>query len=145
MKNLILYYSYHHMNTKKIAQKMAEAIKADISDVTEFDPVKAAGYDLIGFGSGIYHGKHHDKILGFVERLSGCEGKKAFIFSSSGMIRKDYHNSLRGSLEKKGFDILDEFFCLGYDTALDSKGINRWRPDEEDLREAERFAASLIK
>lgn len=133
------------MNTEKIALKMADAIKADVLSVDKASPDVVAGYSLIGFGSGIYYGKHHEKILGFVESLSVCEDKKAFIFSTSGQIIKSYHQSLREAIKKKGFELLDEFYCLGYDTALDSKGINRWRPDEHDLKQARIFASSLVK
>ena len=63
MKILIVYMSYHHMNTEKIARAMAEVTGATLSKADEVDPGDLAGYDLIGFGSGIYGGKHHTSIL----------------------------------------------------------------------------------
>jgi len=144
MKSLIIYYSYHHMNTEKLARKMAETLKADLKEVSECDPNDISDYDLIGIGSGIYHGRHHKKIVGLAERFPDCKDKRAFIFSSSGVIQKDHHSELRRVLEGKDIEVIDDFHCLGFDTALDSEGINRWRPDEEDLRQAQRFAKSLL-
>ncbi len=57
-----------------------------------------------------------------------------------------YHRPLRRGLEKKGFEVVGEFSCRGYDTygALWLiGGLNRKHPDEQDLLRAERFAEQL--
>jgi len=46
-------------------------------------------------------------------------------------------------LKEKGFEVVGEFSCLGFDTALSSKGINIGRPNADDLKAAERFAENL--
>ena len=59
-----------------------------------------------------------------------------------------YHRPLRRALEKKGFEVVGEFSCRGYDTfgALCLiGGLNRKHPDEQDLLRAERFAEQLVE
>jgi flavodoxin len=88
--------------------------------------------------------------LDFVERLPTLENKKAFIFSTSGLgkIRffHDFDKPLIEKLQRKGFDIVGEFSCRGYDTYRITKlvgGINRGRPNAQDLQQAEDFARAL--
>jgi len=59
MKTLIVYTSVHHQNTEKVAKVMAEELKADLTPTTDAKPDTLMTGDLIGFGSGIYFGKHH--------------------------------------------------------------------------------------
>lgn len=51
MKTLIIYKSYHHMNTEKVAKVMAETLNATLAKVEDGRPEELANYDLIGFGS----------------------------------------------------------------------------------------------
>ena len=104
-----------------------------------------AAYDLIGFGSGIYFGKHHKTLLQFVETLPPVAQKRVFVFSTSGD-GKMHHAALREQLVNKGFVIVDEFCCRGWDTVGPLKlfgGINKGRPDENDLAGARAFAQGL--
>ena len=69
MKALTVYISVHHGNTEKVARNMANILDADLVQVKEADATVLEGYDLIGFGSGIYFGKHHKSFLDFVDKL----------------------------------------------------------------------------
>ncbi len=109
-----------------------------------------AEYDLIGFGSGIYFGKYHRSLLELVDKLPMLENKKAFIFSTSGLKKlrfiHDFHKPLKENLKQKGLNIVGEFSCRGFDTSQAAKvigGINRGRPNEKDLNQAENFARGL--
>ncbi len=56
------------------------------------------------------------------------------------------HLALREKLQSKGYLIVDEFQCKGFNTNLFLKyfgGINKNRPNEEDLKHAETFAEKL--
>lgn len=83
-KSLLGLYSYHHHNTKKIAEVFAKVLDAEIKMPKEINPEEIRGYDLLGVGSGIYAYKHHKTVLALVDKLPQVEGKKAFIFSTSG-------------------------------------------------------------
>jgi flavodoxin len=150
MKALIIYISVHHGNTEKVAKAMANTLDADLLEVKQANASMLEQYDLIGFGSGIYFGKHHESLLDFVDKLPVLRNKKAFIFSTSGLRKIPFvHNfdkPLREKLQRKGFDIIGEFSCRGLDTYRATKlvgGINRGRPNAQDLKQAEDFARSL--
>ena len=103
-------------------------------------------YAIIGFGSGIYNGKHHDSVLNLVSKLPGIKDKKVFIFSTSGVdaLSRGYHNNLKRAIEQREAKRIGEFNCLGYDTALISSGINHGKPDEKDINNARNFVKSIL-
>ncbi len=146
MKTLIIYMSVHHQNTKQVATVMAEELEADLVTVGEVQSATLREYDLIGFGSGIYFGKHHKTLLGYVEALPPVTGKPAFIFSTSGRGGTGMHAALRELLVDRGYSILGEFACRGWDSWGPMKligGINKGRPNSEDLEAARVFARRL--
>jgi flavodoxin len=147
MKTLILCHSYHHNNTQKVAAVIAKTLGAELKTPAEVTAQTLAAYDLVGFGSGIYFGKHHKTLLDLADSLPQSEGK-VFIFSTSGQegnVEK-FHRKLKETLQAKGYTVVGEFNCAGYDTYGVLKlagGIKKGRPNEEDLRAAEVFAQSL--
>ncbi len=150
MKSLLIIYSYHHHNTEKIAKVFAKVLNAQIKSPQQINPEELQEYSLIGFGSGIYGEKHHQTILDLADNLPPATNKKAFIFSTSaimgkGKVAKD-HSTLREKLQSKGYTIVDEFACKGFNTNSFMKyfgGMNKGRPNAEDLKHAEDFAQNL--
>ncbi len=150
MKSLLVLYSYHHNNTEKIARVFAKVLDAQIKTPLQIHPEDLQEYDLIGFGSGIYSAKHHAYLLDLADALPPVTNKKAFIFSTSAIIGKDKvakdHSTLREKLQSKGYVIVDEFSCKGFNTNSFLKyigGMNKGRPNAEDLKHAEEFAQNL--
>jgi flavodoxin len=150
VKTLLIVYSYHHMNTEKVAGVFANVLGAQVRVPQRTNPGELGDYDFIGFGSGIDSGRHYKELLDFADRLPPVAGKKAFIFSTSAIMGADKvakdHATLREKLQAKGYVIVDEFACKGYNTNSFLKyigGMNRGRPDAEDLRQAEEFATGL--
>lgn len=144
MKTLIVCESHHHGNTMKVALRMADALSADLSSAA--DVADVSGYDLIGFGSGIYFNKHHEEILNLVKRLD-LSGKRVFVFSTSGMGFRLLNRGLLKMLKEKGAVPVGSFACRGYDTFGPLKtigGIARRHPNENDLKKAEAFARGLV-
>jgi len=150
MKSLLVLYSYHHHNTEKIAKVFAKVLDAQIKTPKQINPEELQDYLLIGFGSGIYGAKHHKLLLDLADNLPQVTNKNAFIFSTSAMMGKakvaDDHSLLREKLESKGYMIVDEFACKGFNTNSFMKyfgGMNKGRPNAEDLKHAEEFAQKL--
>jgi flavodoxin len=148
MKTLIVCFSYHHNNTSKIASVFAKTLDAEIKTPSEVEQTGLCEYDLVGFGSGIYFGKHHKVLLDLADKLQLMTGKKAFIFSTSGQTGRTekFHQRLRERLQLKEYDIAGEFNCAGFDTYGLLKiggGIKKGHPNEEDLKNAEAFAQTL--
>ena len=146
----MIYISVHHGNTEKVARSMANILDADLLQVQQVDADMLERYDLIGFGSGIYFGRHHESLLDFVSQLPVVRNRKAFVFSTSGLRKiplvHDFDRPLKRRLQQKGFDIIGQFSCRGLDTYRATGlvgGINRGRPNTEDLKQAEGFATGL--
>ncbi|MDG6219490.1 MAG: flavodoxin family protein, partial [Candidatus Thermoplasmatota archaeon] len=153
-RTLILLYSYHHKNTEKVARVLADILKADIKRPDEIQPSTIIDYDLVGIGSGIYGSNHHPSILNFIHSMPPVKLKKAFIFSTCGApgfavdggALDDYlvkvHKQVKQKLQNKGYIVVDEFICPGFNTNKFLKiigGINKGRPNEKDLQRAELF------
>lgn len=160
LKSLLVLYSYHHKNTEKIAKVFAKVFNAQIKTPQKIDPEELQDYSLVGFGSGIYAAKHHKSLLDLANKLPRVTNKKAFIFSTCGAPMKfmerdkeeftryidKNHSPLREKLQSKGYMIVDEFSCAGFNTNSYLKlvgGINKGRPNTEDLKHAEEFAQNL--
>lgn len=158
MRSLLILYSYHHHNTEKVARAFARVLDAEIRTPRRVDPEELQAYDLIGFGSGIYSDQHHPSLLRLAERLPPVTDGRAFIFSTCGVPAfaldgghvGDYvveaHSPLRDTLQAKGYVVVDEFNCAGWNTNKVLKlfgGINKGRPNAKDLQHAEAFARGL--
>jgi flavodoxin len=152
VKCLLIVYSYHHNNTQKVAEVMAKALDAQIKTPQQTDPKELQEFSIVGFGAGIDSGKHYKQLLDFADTLPQVNAKNAFIFSTAGVSndkkRQKDHTKLREKLQSKSYTIIDEFQCKGFNTNVFLKyigGMNKGRPNEEDLQAAEEFAQNLKK
>jgi flavodoxin len=150
MKSLLVLFSYHHKNTEKIADVFTRVLGSQIKTPQQVNPEELQEYDLVGFGSGIYGEKHHESVLDLVDKLPPVTTKKAFIFSTSALTGEDKaakdHSMLREKLQSKGYVIVNEFQCKGFNTNSFMRflgGMNKGRPNAEDLKHAEEFAQNL--
>jgi flavodoxin len=146
MKTLIIYESYHHGNTEKVAEIMGIALDAKLARPRNVDENMLNDYDLIGFGSGIYKGRLHTNVLELIDRLPHMD-KKAFIFYTCGMDRGEpYTREVSEKLSRKGFTVVGKFSCPGWDTIPALAwfgGIKKGHPDQADLEKAKAFANGL--
>jgi len=149
MNSLLVLISYHHKNTEKIAHVFAKVLDAPIKTPQQITPEELQAYSLIGFGSGIYSEKHHQDLLDFADKLPQVTTRNAFLFSTSGVSTKNQpkmHSALREILQSKGYRIVDEFNCAGFNTNSFLRffgGMKKGRPNAEDLKHAEEFAQNL--
>ena len=148
--SLLVLYSYHHKNTEMIAKVISGVLGAQIVAPEDANLNDLQEADLIGFGSGIYGAKHHDAVLDLAQRLPRVTDKRAFIFSTSAIITQSKvasdHAALRDILTSKGYVIVDEFSCKGFNTNSFLKfigGMNKGRPNAEDFNNARAFAVNL--
>ncbi len=150
LKTLLIVYSYHHNNTLKIARHISPILNGEIKSPQETNPDSLSEYTLIGFGSGIYSAKHHDLLISLAEKLHPVDNKPAFLFSTAALIsesktRNDHH-VLREKLEDKGYSIIGDFSCKGFNTNSFLKlfgGMNKGRPNDQDFCDAEAFAHQM--
>jgi flavodoxin len=148
MHSVIVYTSVHHNNTEKVARAMAGELKTEAVRTADATAETVAAADLVGFGSGIYFSAHHRTLLDFAEGLPARQGGRAFVFSTSGRGGTGSHRKLKGILEAKGYAVAGEFACKGWDTYSVFKligGLNKGRPDGDDLERAAAFARGLAE
>jgi flavodoxin len=162
----IVLVSYHNQNTRKVAEAMASVLHAPVVSPQQFRIENMREHGLIGFGSGVYGGKHHRSLLDLVDGLpaagSGKTCAETFLFSTfgapastlkseerqgrAGSFVRENHSALRQRLESKGYPVVGEFACPGLNTNSFLRlfgGLNKGRPSEEDLRLASEFAVQL--
>jgi flavodoxin len=154
VKSLVVVFSYHHNNTEKVARVIANVLGAGVKTPQQVRPEEIAEYDLVGFGSGIYSATFDPSVLDLADRLPQVSDKKVFLFSTYGapafianreFIEKN-HQQIREKLKAKGYTIIGEFGCAGWNTNSFLRffgGLNKGRPNAEDLRHAEEFARSV--
>ena len=153
-KTLIVVYSYHHKNTEKIANVFAKVLGAQVKTPQQVDPEELQKFDLVGFGSVIYSATFDASILDLANRLPQVNNIKVFLFSTYGapaafadrVFMEKNHLQIRQKLLAKGYTVIGEFGCAGWNTNSFLKffgGLNKGRPNAEDLRNAQEFAENL--
>ncbi len=154
VQTLLIVHSYHHRNTELVARAIGKVLCAQIVGPEQLQLEQIQQYDLLGFGSGIYDGKHHNSLLNLADRLPAGNKKKVFLFSTCGVPGFAFnnkalelnHSQLRGKLLSRGYTIIGEFGCPGLNTNSFLKsfgGLNKGRPNGRDLEMAEEFARKV--
>lgn len=151
MKTLIVYVSISNANTRRVARAMGEVLRADVLEPEDVDPMRIGDYDIVGFGSGIYFMAFHRRLREFVDALPDVPGRRAFLFCTSGSSEPrvlPYTKWMTDRVAKKGFEVVGTFSCRGLDTWLPLRlvgGINKGKPDAEDLERARSFARDVLE
>ncbi|MGZ4786072.1 MAG: flavodoxin family protein [Acidimicrobiales bacterium] len=145
---LIVCVSEHHGNTDQVAQAMAEVLGAEVVTPEAVGADGLRRHDLIGFGSGIYFGVVHPRLLELIDQLPPGEDRCAFTFSTSGMFLIPWMGTsgVQDRLRHRGYRVLGDFNCRGLDTVGPLRfigGVNRGHPDGHDLERARRFARDM--
>lgn len=149
MKTVIIYYSKHHENTKKLIDAIKQSSSDEITliDVTKTSSANLENYDLIGFASGIYYSKFQKKVLEFAgENMPG--GKDVFLMYTYGVEKPEYTKAIREQLKKSKANIIGEYGCLGFNTFGPFKligGIAKNHPDNTEINDAVSFYNNLYK
>ena len=146
MGTVIVYYSQHHGNTKKLLDAIAATDPSvKLLNAVENKTADLSGFDRIGLASGIYFSSFARQILSFAEK-NLPEGKDVFFLNTCGAPAGVYFNAIRRITEAKGCRELGAYQCLGYDTFGPFKlvgGIAKGHPDEEEIAAAIRFYQEL--
>lgn len=148
MKILAVVESPHQGNTLKVANAMAEAAPMTITSISSLPEYNLHDYDIVGFGSGIYFGKHSKELMELVSKF--CDKKAyTFVFSTSGSGTFEKNNKpLVDLLESKNKVVLGTFGCKAFDKFGPFKlvgGINKGHPDAKDLENAKNFIKEIIE
>lgn len=146
MKTVIVYYSKHHENTKKLIDAISNQNEIDLIDVTKVKSADLSKYDIIGFASGIYYSKFHKQVLEFAQN-NLPENKKVFFLYTYGAKKDGYTNAISKVVAGKKAKILGEYGCYGFNTFGPFKligGIAKNHPNKEELEEVEKFYKNIL-
>lgn len=148
MKIILIVKSTHQQNTLKIAEAMSEVAPLTVVELDNAKNYNLSEYDIIGFGSGIYYGKHDKELIEFIEALTD-EPFYSFVVSTSGTNNyRKYSKPLVNLLESKNKTVLGIFGCKGLDKFFIFKlfgGLNKEHPDEADFDAAQQFIIEIME
>jgi len=146
-KTLVIYYSKHHGNTKKLLDAAKDDFNLDLHSVTS-DVPSLKHYDNIILASGIYFSRYHKLVLSFVEKhLPELKEKKIILVNTSGVGSKRFNKKYGKYLESKGLNYFGGFETKGYDTYGIFKffgGFNKNRPNDNDIEKFKKFLEELL-
>ena len=148
MKILLIIKSTHQQNTLKIAEAMSEVAPLTVVELEIAKNYNFKEYDIVGFGSGIYYGKHDKELIEFVKTL--CDKPAySFVISTSGTNNyQKYNKALVTLLESKNKTVLGSFGCKGLDKFFVFKlfgGLNKDHPNEADFDAAQQFIIEVME
>jgi flavodoxin len=147
-KAVILYYSIHHGNTKKVVEAVSEQLSVDLVRIPTKEPVNLEGYDLVGFASGVYMSEFGKPMQRFVDEHGDLSGKTCFTLYTCGAPKGEYAGAFEDLLRAKGANVVGGWHCRGFDTFGPFKligGLAKGRPNEADLLGAVAYVEKLLK
>ena len=144
-KIAIVYASRHQGNTRRLVEKISEKLNVVLIDAQTIPEADLSEFEVIGFASGIDFGKFYDPVADFLKG-NLPENKKVFFLYTCARANPGFTKSIHEEAAKKNAVILGVYGCRGYNTYGPWKligGMNKNHPDENEIRDAIRFVASL--
>lgn len=134
-------YAVRYYTKTGNTQRLAEAIAAEL-DIHAYPISKPIDekVDVLFLGNSYYAFTIDPEVRDFVSKLSKDKVGKIVNFGTAAMMKSTY-KKVRSVADTVGIPVLDkEFHCKG-----EFKGMNKGRPDQNDLKAAREFAASIKK
>ena len=123
-------------NTKRLAEAIASELGIEALPISE--PVND-NVDVLLLGNSYYAFNIDPEVSKFVSSLDRKKVGQIVNFGSAAMMKSTY-KKVRAVAEKVGIKVSDdEFHCKG-----EFKGLNKGRPNEDDLKDARKFARNLL-
>ena len=137
MNTVIVYYSKHHENTKKVL----DAIKEVDPSVTLVDVLKEPEFDLsnfdrVGFASGIYFSKFAKQITSYMQAHL-VDGKEVFfVYTHGAPLVCGVTRKVKKIAKQKNCKVIGSLHTRGYDTYVMKRfgGIAKKHPSNKDLK-----------
>ena len=138
-------------NTRKVAKAMAAVFNEKNHSVNTISYKKMSNDDftepdMIGVGAPCFESQAPSLVRESLWDLPNLNGKKAFVFSTSGGAPGKVLYDLANPLMKKGAEVVGGFLCRGTCFYPVPCLVGRFpdRPNEKDLAEAKKFAEKLL-
>ena len=146
MKTVILYYSKHHNNTKKILDALKEEDDSLVLfDITSKEEIDLNQFNRIGLASGMYFGKVAPQLVDYADKHLPEHKDVFFITTHGAPLIGGLLSTIKIVVKKKRCRIIGKFHCRGYDTYVFKKrgGIAKGHPNEKDVLKAIKFYKNL--
>ena len=168
---LVCYFSSTG-NTKKVAEAVFQGLEEENHDSTlvpikDADPATLKDYDLVILGSGIYGGKFHKDVMGFMKKAGETLAPKFALFCThnSPKVSEKGLKRLIGTIEKAGSELVGMWDCAAPNLGMSAEAIAMMmknmpddqraqaeaynekiknKPDAQDLENAKGFGQSLL-
>ncbi len=122
-------------NTKRLAEAVAAELGVEALPISV--PVDEK-VDILFLGNSYYAFTIDPEVRAFISRLDKNKVGKIANFGSAAMLNSTF-KKVKAEAAKVGIEMLDkEFHCKG-----EFKGINKGRPNADDLKAAAAFARSI--
>ena len=124
-------------NTKRLAEAIADELGVEALPITT--PIDGK-VDVLLLGNSYYAFTIAPEVRDFVSGLNKDQVGKIINFGTAAMMKSTF-KKVRAVANTVGIPVLDkEFHCKG-----EFKGMNKGRPNEEDLKAAREFARNIRK
>ena len=124
-------------NTKRLAEAIAEELGVEALPI---DTPISEKVDVLLLGNSYYAFTIAPEVGAFVSCLNKDKVGKIVNFGTAAMMKSTY-KKVRSVANTVGIPVLDkEFHCKG-----EFKGMNKGRPNEDDLKAAREFARNIKK
>ncbi len=136
MKAAVRYYTKTN-NTKRLAEAIASAVGVEALPISV--PVTEQT-DILFLGNSYYAFSIAPEVRDFIRGLDKTKVGKIVNFGSAAMLNSTY-KKVKAEADKVGIPMDErEFHCKG-----EFKGIHKGKPDETDMKAAQKFAKEIIK
>ncbi len=148
--NMLLVYFSQTGNTRKVAQTMADEFgmkghTVRVLPMMETPLADITGCDVLGIGTPCFESQAPTPVKDYLSTLPYMQGKRAFVFATSGGSPGRVLHDLARLLQSKGASVMAGFKARGtvHHPAPCLMGRMPERPDQKDLTHARVFAESL--
>ncbi|MFV0361584.1 MAG: flavodoxin domain-containing protein [Suipraeoptans sp.] len=136
MKIAVRYYTKSG-NTKKVAETIASKLRVEAYDLSE---EVSEDTDILFLGSSLYAFDIEASVKDYISKLDKGKIQTVALFGTSA-ITKSGNRKMEKLVLSKGIPVVPQYYhCKG-----EFKGINKGRPNENDLEDARKFADSVIE
>jgi flavodoxin len=106
MNAAVVYFS-RTGNTKRLAEAIANTVKAPLFDLTQVEPAKISAYDLLIFGTPVEGASPAKDAQTYIESLPAATGKKAIIFCTWKLFGNERTmKAIEKELSSKGYETI---------------------------------------
>jgi len=120
MKPIVMYFS-RTGNTKRMAEAISKSTKATAYDIASCDPEFVKDFDLLILGTPVEGFRPARETMKFIDQLPETEGKKAIVFCTYAIWKRNALKTMAKKLAKKGYETI---------LSISKKGV---KPNETDF------------